>query len=148
MSMNLEQIDLLRERTGVSYNEAKEALEKSNNDVVEALIYLERAHNLKTNKKVDCPNEFTSKCKEVIKKGNSTRFVVKKKDNVVVNLPVTVAGVASIVAFPLAVTGLVIALATNHRIKIENIKGEDIEVKEVLNKMSTAVNNATTNLNK
>jgi translation elongation factor EF-Ts len=148
MSMNLEQIDLLRERTGVSYNDAKEALEKSNNDLVEALVYLEKAHNLKTHKKIDCQSDFTSKCKEVIKKGNNTRFIVKKKDNVVVNLPVTVAGIASVVAFPLAVTGLILAIATNHKIKIEKNNGENIEVQEVINKMSTAVNNVTTNLNK
>lgn len=148
MSINLEQIDLLRERTGVSYNEAKEALEKSNNDLVEALIYLEKNHEFKTHKKVDCGKDFTSKCKEVIQKGNSTRFIVKKKDDVVVNLPVTVAGITTVVAFPLAVTGVILALATNHRIKIQKNDGKNIEVQEVLNKMSTAVNNATTNLNK
>ncbi|MPN34486.1 hypothetical protein SDC9_181980 [bioreactor metagenome] len=148
MSMKLEQIDLLRERTGVSYNDAKEALEKSNNDLVEALVYLEKTHNLKTHKKLDNDNDFTSKCKAAIKKGNNTRFIVKKKDNVVINLPATLAGITTVVAFPFAITGLILAIVTNHKIKIEKENGENIEVEEVLNKVSTAVNNATTNLNK
>lgn len=148
MSIKLEQIDLLRERTGVSYHEAKEALEKSNNDLVEALVYLEKTHNLKTHKKLDCDNDFTSKCKTAIKKGNNTRFIIKKKDNVVINVPATLAGITTVVAFPFAITGLILAIVTNHKIRIEKYNGENIEVEEVLNKVSTAVNNATSNLNK
>ncbi|QGU96198.1 DUF4342 domain-containing protein [Clostridium bovifaecis] len=147
MSTKLEQVDLLRERTGVSYNEAKEALEKCDYDLVEAIVYLEKAHNLKTTKKISC-NNFTEKCKDIIDKGNKTRFIVKKKDNVVVNIPVTIAGITTIVAFPLAITGMLLALVTNHRIKLEKSSGEDLEVNTVFDKMSTAVNNVTNNLSK
>jgi NACalpha-BTF3-like transcription factor len=42
MAVSLELIEILRERANISYEEAKEALEKCNNDVVEALIYLEK----------------------------------------------------------------------------------------------------------
>lgn len=41
MSISIEQIDLLRKRANVGYKEAKEALEKCNGDIVEALSYLE-----------------------------------------------------------------------------------------------------------
>ena len=34
-------IDLLRERTGVGYKEAKDALDKAGGDVVQALIFIE-----------------------------------------------------------------------------------------------------------
>lgn len=37
----LEKIDMIVERMGVSYKEAKEALEKSGGSVVDALIYIE-----------------------------------------------------------------------------------------------------------
>jgi len=41
MSVSLEKIDLIRNRTNISYSTAKKALEKNNDDLVETLIYLE-----------------------------------------------------------------------------------------------------------
>ena len=38
---NLEKVEKLREKTGVSYEEAKAALEATNYDVLDAIIYLE-----------------------------------------------------------------------------------------------------------
>ena len=38
----LEQVEKLRERANVSYDEAKEALDKTNGDLLEAMIYLEK----------------------------------------------------------------------------------------------------------
>ena len=36
---NLEKVEKLREKTGVSYEEVKEALEANNYDVLDAIIY-------------------------------------------------------------------------------------------------------------
>ena len=41
MDITLEKVDQVRERTGVSYGEAKSALEISNGDVLNAIILLE-----------------------------------------------------------------------------------------------------------
>ena len=38
----LEKVELIREKTGVSYDDAKVALEASNDDVLDAIIWLER----------------------------------------------------------------------------------------------------------
>ena len=46
--ITLEKVDLIRERTGVSYTEAKEALEAGNGDVVDALIYIENKKKSKS----------------------------------------------------------------------------------------------------
>ncbi len=40
--VTLEQVERLREKTNVSYNEAKEALEKTKGDILEAIINLEK----------------------------------------------------------------------------------------------------------
>ena len=40
--ITLEKIDQIVERTGVTYEEAKEALQAVDGDVVEAIIYLEK----------------------------------------------------------------------------------------------------------
>lgn len=39
---NLEKVEKVREKTGVSYEEAKQALEASNYDMLDAIIYLEQ----------------------------------------------------------------------------------------------------------
>ncbi len=44
---NLEKVEKLREKTGVSYEEAKQALEACNYDVLDALIYLEKKGKVK-----------------------------------------------------------------------------------------------------
>ena len=48
MAVKLELIDELRKRANVSYEDAKDALEKCNGDIVEALIYLEKQNKTKT----------------------------------------------------------------------------------------------------
>ncbi|MEM1485769.1 ubiquitin [Oscillospiraceae bacterium PP1C4] len=44
----LEQVEKLRDRANVSYDEAKEALKASNDDLLEALIYLEKQGKVHT----------------------------------------------------------------------------------------------------
>ena len=41
MEITLEKIELVKDRTGVTYKEAKEALEQADGNVVEAIISLE-----------------------------------------------------------------------------------------------------------
>jgi len=44
---NLEKVEKIREKTGVSYEEAKAALEATNYDVLDAIIYLEKNGKVK-----------------------------------------------------------------------------------------------------
>ena len=48
MEITLESIDAVRERSGASYEEAREALEVSGGSVVDALVYLEQKKSQKT----------------------------------------------------------------------------------------------------
>ncbi len=50
MEITLEKIELVKDRTGVSYKEAKEALEKSEGSVVDAIIAIEESIDEKTSK--------------------------------------------------------------------------------------------------
>ena len=74
MNINLEQIDELRKRTNVSYQDAKKALEECNGDILEALIYLEKAKKVKPEEKdaTDHLNNFMQAIKKIIKRGNET----------------------------------------------------------------------------
>ena len=70
--ISLENVDQVIERTGVSYSKAKEALQYSNGDVLEAIIYLENQESDKNDgfeKAGETIDEFKSWLKELIKKG-------------------------------------------------------------------------------
>ncbi len=145
MSVNLEQIEMLRERANVSYGEAKEVLEKCNNDVVEALIFLESQAKVKTPKQ-----EEQSKCctaskgllrkgKELLQKGNEIKFIVKKDENKVVNLPLNIAILTTVLATPLTVVGLLAAVVTGHKIRCIKPDGEGLPINQTFDKISTAV---------
>lgn len=148
MSVTLEQIDLLRERAKVSYQDAKEALEFCNGNMVDALIYLEKQNKVKIPKNTCCDGKIIDKAKFLIKKGNQTKFIIKKEDHDVLNIPVNAAIVIGVVATPIAVAGVAIALVTKHRIKIKSPNGEDSPVNTVLDKVSNTVNSMTDMLTK
>ena len=56
--VTLEKVDMVRERTGVTYEKAKQALEASEGDVLEALIYIEKTEGISGNEK---DSDFASK---------------------------------------------------------------------------------------
>ena len=91
MEITLEKIELVKDRTGVSYKEAKEALEAAEGSVVDAIIAIEETVNIKPGSKVnDFADETVSKVKELVKKGNVTKISVKKDDETIVNIPLNV----------------------------------------------------------
>jgi hypothetical protein len=143
MSMNLEQIDALRERADVSYESAREALELSNGDMLEALIYLEKQNKIKTDKK-DYNNgaSFGDTVKELIKKGNETKVVIKKDENTVLNVPVNAAILTTVLAAPAVIVGTAAAFLTKHSIKVQKPDGSDSEINKVFDQMSEVVNTA------
>lgn len=130
--ITLEKVDLVRERTGVSYTEAKEALEVSNGDVVDALVYIE--NKKKKGSFYQTKEEFINWIKDIINKGNVTRIRIKKDDTVLVDLPVTagiaVTGLTAILSAPLLAIGVVSAVFTKVTVEITK---EDGSV-EVVNK--------------
>lgn len=115
----LEKIDILRERGGLNYAEAKAALDEANGDLVEALINLEK-HGEANRERIQAKGfELVEKVKELVRQGNVTKIRVKTKDNVILDLPIT-AGVVGVVLAPyLALLGALAALATNCTIEIE-----------------------------
>ena len=121
-NIKLEQLDLIMQRANVSYSEAKEALEQANGDVVEALLYLERNNKIKSQAQGTCSSsDAVKQCKGFIHKLNATQFVLSKQNKSVVTLPLSIALLVLIFAFPLTVACLLIALLCGMNI---NIKGD------------------------
>jgi len=131
MEINLEQIDLLRERTGCSYKKAKEALEAAGGDVVNALIILEEEKEkdiLNLGNLSAKGNQLLEKIKELIRMGNVTRLRIKHGEMVLLEIPVTVGAVGAILAPYLAAIGVIAALVTRCTIQIEKENGEKEEI--------------------
>lgn len=130
MNEELEKIDQIVARAGVSYKEAKEALEKSNGNVVDALIYLEDNKKNWTENISVAGSEVIDKVKEIVKKGNVTKIRIKKDDNVVLDIPVTAGAISAIIIPQLTLVGAALALVTNCTIEIERPNKEITVLKE------------------
>ncbi|WP_017413840.1 DUF4342 domain-containing protein [Clostridium tunisiense] len=141
MTVRLENIDEVRRRANVSYEDAKAALEMCNDDLVEALVYLERQKKFKTNSCCGEETSFGTKVKELIKKGNNTKFMVKKKEDVVLSMPVTGATIITVIAPYVTVGGLLVAFFTGHRIKFQGKNGDCTGVNSVFDKVANTVDN-------
>ncbi|EPY2272567.1 DUF4342 domain-containing protein [Clostridium sporogenes] len=135
MEIILEKIDIIRERTGATYTEAKEALEACEGNVVDALVYMENKVKEEKEELYTTKDELVKWIKDIIKKGNVTRIKVKKEDKIIVDIPVN-AGLAAtaaavIIWAPILLAALAAAIVTKVTIEITK---EDGSV-EVVNKI-------------
>ncbi|MBU3098481.1 MULTISPECIES: DUF4342 domain-containing protein [Clostridium] len=149
--ITLEKIDIIKERTGVSYTDAKEALEECDANVVDALIYIEAKEKKSAKFNMDemytTKDEFLSWIKEIARKGNVTRIKIKRDDKVVIDIPVNAGIAVGIVGLCIPYLfgiGIFAAVVTNVTIEITKADGsvEIINtiikntVDDVVNKMS------------
>ncbi|QUH21036.1 DUF4342 domain-containing protein [Alkaliphilus sp. B6464] len=132
MDINLEKVDIVRERTGVSYKEAKEALEQNNGDVVESIIAIEEK-NGKTwmNTMSLAGNEVIEKLKYLIKKGNVSRVMLKRDGEILLNVPVTAGAIGVMLAPIVSLLGVSAAIATKTTIEIIKNNGEIVDINEM-----------------
>lgn len=149
-NVTLEKVDMVRERTGVGYEKAKEALEACEGDVLEALIYIEKTQVV-FKPKSDSSNDYENKTtisieelkawfKQMIEKGNVSRIKIKKDETELIDIPVNAGIAASVVAIiipPILAAGVIAAIATQITIEITN---EDGSV-EIINKQVSKVAN-------
>lgn len=134
MEITLEKIELVKDRTGVTYAEAKQALEEADGSVVDAIIAIEETVNAGQKgrgfgKKGEALFESI---KELVKKGNVARVQVKKDDEMVLNVPVN-AGIVGMVIAPLAsVVGVVAAFGFKCVIEVVKTDGTIIDVSDAV----------------
>lgn len=114
----LEKIDIVRERTGCTYEEANQLLTQSDGNVVEAIILYEQESPKHEEIHVKA-DSLVEKVKELIRKGNVKRITIVQNDKVILNIPVNYGVVAAVFAPTLAILASVVALASDYVIKIE-----------------------------
>ncbi len=143
MKITLEQIDFLRERANVSYREAKEALEETGGDIVEALVMLEKQNKISGKKQPASKNNgdsgFWDSIKNFFRKMNRIRFILRNEKSVLINFPLTVALILAIFATPFVVVGILVALFAGYRIQFRTDKGEDMAINKYFDKVSDSV---------
>ena len=114
-----EQVDRLRERANVSYEEAKIALERSNGDLLDAMILLERegrmnkngceVNNMNTNT-MNKKKSFGDKMKALLHKGMVNYIAIDRKGERIVRIPVLAAILIVLFAWYAAVFAVVVSL--------------------------------------
>ena len=145
MEITLEKVNQVRERTGVSYAKAKEALEHTNGSVLDAIILLESEmknensfnDGMKVNNGAETVEEFKIWLKDLINKGNVSRIKISKDEKVLVDVPVNAgiaAGIIGIIIPPI-LAFVVVAAVVTQEFTIEITKSDGTV--EVVNKYIT-----------
>lgn len=123
MEITLEKIELVKDRTGVTYKEAKEALEAAEGNVVDAIIAIEETIDQSSSKKIGEQGEaLLAKMKEVVKKGNVSKIQVSRDDETLINIPLNVGILGTVVAPWGMIIGVVAAFG--FKCKIEFVKDD------------------------
>lgn len=148
MEITLEKIELVKDRTGVSYKEAKDALEAAEGSVVDAIIAIEETVDEKPAKKVnEAANETVEKIKDMVKKGNISKITIKKDEEVLLNLPLNVGLVGALLAPWGVIAGIIAAFGFSCKIELTKEDGSIVDIsqraeaigKEVVEKGSVVV---------
>lgn len=142
--ITLEKIDMLRDRTGISYREAKDALERSNGNVLEALIEFEEKKDTNWTEEISVrSSEVIDKVKALIYEGNVNKISVKHDGRTLVEIPVTFGAIGAVVLPHLAVLGVMVAMFK--RCTIEVVRNDGSTVKTEVDQNETAKNDTATN---
>ncbi len=113
MKVTLEQIDELRNRVNVSYEEAKHTLEKNDGDLIKSIIELEKKKG-KRNDNYHHSN-FTSFTNRLL----ALKMSVKSKDgNTLLDVPLVLVLAGLVLAFWVVIPALMLAVITSCKIKV------------------------------
>jgi NACalpha-BTF3-like transcription factor len=111
MKVTLEQIDELRNRVNVSYEEAKRTLEKNDGDLIKSIIELEK----KKGRKDEYKGSFTNFTNKLL----ALKISVKSKEgNTLLNVPIVLVLLVFIMAFWAVIFLFVLAFLTSCKIKV------------------------------
>jgi hypothetical protein len=142
MDITLEKIDIIRDRTGVTYKQAKDALEVSAGNVVDALISLEETDDKKWTETITVKgNEALDKLKGILNTGNVSRVRVKKDEYVILDIPVTAGAIGAFIIPQITAVGAAVALLSKCVIEVEKPNKQTINVSNAISNAAEDVAN-------
>ena len=140
MEITLEKIELVKDRTGVSYREAKDALEACDGSVVDAIISIEeKIDDKKGSKSGEYVKATMAKVKELVNKGNISKISVKKDDEAIVNIPVNVGIVGAVLAPWGVIAAAVAAFGFKCKVELTTDEGKVIDISEKVGNVADTV---------
>jgi soluble cytochrome b562 len=132
--ITLEKIDIIRGRTGISYREAKEALERNQGILLDTLIELDETKETKETKETNWTEGFSVRSGEVIDKvkallheGNVNRISIKSEGRTLVEIPVTLGALGAVVLPQIAALGVLVAMFKRCSIEVVRNDGSTTE---------------------
>ena len=164
----LEKVEKVREKTGVSYEVAKEALEACEYDMLEALVYLEKQgkipqpshstwsteqgqhseafHQTQETYARDCQKKssgdtwrkFTAWCKKMLKASLEKHFEVIRENRQVLSVPVLILMIGFVCAFWVTLPLLIIGMFMGCRYQFSGFEKTSIDLNEMCEKASEA----------
>ena len=130
MEVTLEKIELVKDRTGVTYKEAKEAREAADGNVVDAIVSIEDKTDGQTSsqKISEKGNEIIDKIKEVVNRGNAARIIISKDGEKLMNLPLNAGVIGAIVAPWGIILGVAASFGFNCKIEVVKTDGSVVDI--------------------
>ena len=118
-SYTIEDIELIRRKSGISYQEAVALLDYHNGNVARALVDLERNVRIKPEKAQQKTHAESNDISKFFGKLYRFRLKVKKDNAIIVNLSLLFGILALIVSPHLVLIGLILALILGYRISFD-----------------------------
>lgn len=164
----LERVEKIREKTGVSYEAAKEALDAVGGDVLDAIVYLENQGKIKrpatqiytTKPEQDTSREFKEAaktyeaedhetfgdivkkflkwCGRMIKKGCENFFIVEKHQEEIMSVPVIVLALLLLFAFWIILPLLIAGMFCGFRYSFRGNITKSVDVNKACDKAAEA----------
>ena len=163
----LEKVEKIREKTGVSYEEAKNALEASGGDILDAIVLLENQGKISkpevqvyTTGRQDSSEEFReaaeeckknsekkhnsviksffSWCSKMIKKGCENFFIISKDGDHIGTIPVLVLVLLLLCAFWVVVPLMIVGLFFGFRYSLQGEITKAVDVNTACEKAAEA----------
>ncbi len=167
----LEMVEKLREKTGVSYEDARNALEASNYNMLDAIVYLEQQCKIPAPKctaysteqgqqsdaftqtqqayEKDCRKRSTGDtftsffkwCEKMLKKSCETSFEVIKEEKTLVTVPVLVLILCGFFAFWVTLPLLIVGMFMGCRYRFIGFENTSIDINDMCQKASKTCEN-------
>ena len=161
---NIEKVEKLREKANVSYEEAKEALENNNWDILDAMISLEKTGKVNEEKTANYSTEhcqgtvegapkpyageeknvfkdFIRWCLKWIHKANTNFFKVERHDKEVLSVPISILILLLIFCFWVTIPLIIVGLFVNMKYSFVGPDIHSADVNTAMDSVSKAAEN-------
>ena len=173
---NIEKIEKIVEKTGMTYEEAKKTLDECNGDLLEAMLLLESRGKIKEptgstySTHQESSKEFkeaAQKCEDasketfgdqmrlvgawllgILRKGRENFFIVSKNDEEIITIPVLILIICLIAAFWLTSIAVIVGLFLGYRYSFKGNITKAVDVNTACDKVAGAAETIKQEFNK